>query len=281
MKPPRIWRKLQRVSEALPPPRLSSMYAHIFTQPTPEEGLRSRVALPQGPNSNSIETLADFAVAKRGLPFTKLYHYFHIYESQMRFLAERSRNEASQEPLRILEIGVWRGGSLDLWRQYFGPRAIIFGVDIDKSCGSIPQVSGQIRIGSQVDRVFMESVVAEMGGLDIVIDDGSHISQHVVATFKILFPLLADNGYYWIEDLHTSYWPKWGGGLRRRNSSIEFLKGLVDELHTSYFKRGPRSRLSPEEKSGLRSVEFFDSIALIRKGTVAHPELFLGGDLMS
>ena len=100
---------------------------------------------------------------------------------------------------------------MDLWREYFGPSAVIFGVDIDESCRAIPQRSGQIRIGSQVDRRFMKSVVDEMGGLDIVIDDGSHINQHVIESFQILFPHLSRRGFYWIEDLHTSYWPRWGG----------------------------------------------------------------------
>jgi len=218
------------------------------------------------------------AVLKAGLPFTKWYHYFEVYESRMGTVAQESRKTNSREPLRILEIGVWRGGSLELWRQYFGPHAIIFGIDINESCRDIPQTSAQIRIGSQVDREFLESVVNEMGGIDIVIDDGSHMSQHVIESFKILFPLLADNGYYWIEDVHTSYWPRWGGGLRRRNSSIEFLKSLIDELHTPYFRRRPRSRLSPSEKSGLQSVELFDSMALIRKGRVPRPELFFGGN---
>jgi len=254
------------------------MFAYVSTLPIPEETLRARLARPKQPIPETENTLEAMAVLKAGLPFTKWYHYFEVYESRMGTVAQESRKTNSREPLRILEIGVWRGGSLELWRQYFGPHAIIFGIDINESCRDIPQTSAQIRIGSQVDREFLESVVNEMGGIDIVIDDGSHMSQHVIESFKILFPLLADNGYYWIEDVHTSYWPRWGGGLRRRNSSIEFLKSLIDELHTPYFRRRPRSRLSPSEKSGLQSVELFDSMALIRKGRVPRPELFFGGN---
>jgi cephalosporin hydroxylase len=113
-------------------------------------------------------------------------------------------------PLRILEMGVWRGGSLDLWRQYFGPDAIIYGIDIDEVITTLGIDSAEVRVGSQTDEIFLLSVIEEMGGLDIVIDDGSHQSKDVLASLRILFPRLAEGGTYVIEDLHTSYWPAWG-----------------------------------------------------------------------
>jgi hypothetical protein len=80
---------------------------------------------------------------------------------------------------RFLEIGVNKGGSLQLWRKYFGDDAIIFGININPDCEKLNGLAGQVRIGSQIDRPFLESVIKEMGGVDIVLDDGSHHMQHI------------------------------------------------------------------------------------------------------
>ena len=135
---------------------------------------------------------------------------------------------------------------------------------------------GDLRIGSQVDSKFLASVVEEMGGIDVVIDDGSHISQHVIKSFEILYPMLSPGGLYFIEDLHTSYWPKYGGGLRRKNSSIEYLKHLVDYLNSEYFQKNVKF-IESEKIARPESVEFADSLVLVKKGKETHPELFFGG----
>src|SRR5215813_13910907 len=96
----------------------------------------------------------------------KWHHYIPIYDRY--FSSFRGRK------VRFLEIGVSKGGSLQMWRAYFGKDAIIFGIDIDDECLKYSGHAGQVRIGSQVDQSFLDSVVKEMGGLDIVLDDGSH-----------------------------------------------------------------------------------------------------------
>jgi hypothetical protein len=141
----------------------------------------------------------------RGVVVHKWHHYIPLYDRY--FSPFRGR------PVRFLEIGVSNGGSLQMWRKYFGDDAIIFGIDIDPRCESLNGLAGQVRIGSQVDNNFLESVVKEMGGLDIVLDDGSHHMKHVPATIKYLFPRLSHGGIYMIEDLCTAYWKSYGGGL--------------------------------------------------------------------
>ena len=133
-----------------------------------------------------------------------------------------------------------------------------------------------MRIGSQIDSKFLASVVEEMGGIDVVIDDGSHISQHVIKSFEILYPMLNPGGLYFIEDLHTSYWPNYGGGLRRKNSSIEYLKHLVDYLNSEYFQKNVRL-IESEKIARPENVEFADSLVLVKNGKETHPELFFGG----
>lgn len=222
--------------------------------------------------------LAQLASARIGQPFLKWWQYFDAYDRELGALAEASRAGTLATPLRVLEIGVWRGGSLGLWREYFGPEAVIFGIDIDPESATFGVSDGEIRIGSQVDTYFTSSVIDEMGGVDVVIDDGSHESAHVIATLRDLWPRLADGGLYLIEDLHTSYWPAWGGGLRRPSSSIEALKRLIDVLHQPYFEAPADPKGLGIGRDELASVTFYDSVAVLRKRRMPPPRPFRGGD---
>jgi cephalosporin hydroxylase len=183
----------------------------------------------------------------------KWLHYLPIYNDLLEsYVGTR---------VKMLEIGVYQGGSLALWRRYFGERATIFGVDIDPDCAAFDGQYGQVRLGSQDDPAFLRRVVKEMGGVDVVLDDGSHIARHQRASFEAVFPLLSDGGLYIIEDLHTAYWWDYGGGLRRRGSAIEFLKARIDDMHAHYFKPGSDRR----PRSDIESIQFFDSIAVVKK----------------
>jgi hypothetical protein len=165
------------------------------------------------------------------------------------------------KPLKMLEIGVFQGGSLELWRDYFGPAATLFGVDIDPACAGRVSPPNQVRIGSQDDPAFLASVVDEMGGLDIVLDDGSHIGRHQEASFRALFPRLRDGGLYVIEDLHSAYWPGGlEGGYRRAGTGIELVKTLVDDMHARFHKKG--ARLAAD----IVGLHVYDSVAFIEKG---------------
>ena len=93
---------------------------------------------------------------------------------------------------------VSRGGSLSLWLKYFGPDAIIYGVDIDPRCKAYDGVYAQVRIGSHDDTNFMSGIVQEIGEVDIVLDDDSHVSKHIRSTFNTVFPLMNDGGVYMI-----------------------------------------------------------------------------------
>ena len=104
----------------------------------------------------------------------------------------------------MIEIGVFEGGSLDMWQRYLGADASIVGIDINPGCADRVDPPNVVHIGSQADRAFLEGVVAEFGAPELILDDGSHIARHQRASFEILFPLLQDGGLYIIEDTHTS-----------------------------------------------------------------------------
>jgi hypothetical protein len=172
-------------------------------------------------------------------------------------------------PVRVLEIGVSQGGSLQLWRRYFGPQATLFGIDVDPRCARLDGTAASIRIGSQDDPDFLRAVVAEMGGIDVVIDDGSHVARHQRRSFDVLFPLLASPGTYICEDLHTSYWRlRFGGGYRRRSAFIEVAKRIVDDMHGDFHRR--RLGLADAHRL-IEGIHFHNSMVVIEKATQPAP----------
>ena len=190
----------------------------------------------------------------KGNVIHKWVHYLPIYDQ---LLGPYARTK-----VRMLEIGVHKGGSLDMWRKLLGPDAMIFGIDIDPNCAQFDGKSAQVRIGSQADPDFLRRVVKEMGGVDIILDDGSHVASHQRASFEALFPLLSDGGLYIIEDMQTAYWGHFEGGLRRKGTAIEFLKDKLDAMHRHYLVPGQNtSEAIPE----IESIQFFDAIAAVRK----------------
>lgn len=123
-----------------------------------------------------------------GRRIDKWHHYFHIYDRHFgRFRGKR---------VRVLEIGVDHGGSLQLWKRYFGHDASIVGLDIDPCCAQYEEDQIQVRIGNQSDVALLKS----LGDFDIVIDDGSHILQDQEASLQTLWP--KTRSVYLIEDCH-------------------------------------------------------------------------------
>lgn len=246
----------------------------LRTRPRPEAEYRTRIYR----KAEAQNTLERFALRHSSQPFTKSWHYLNYYHERIGILAEQSRLGIREEPLRILEIGVWQGGSLQLWRDYFGETAIIFGIDIEEACLELSGIGCEIRIGSQTDARFLGNVVEEMGGVDIVIDDGSHRCGDVITSFCVLLPLLSEGGLYFVEDLHASYWPQCGGGLRRPGTSIEFFKDLADVVNSDYFRSPPLRRDLLPNPEYVSSVEFADSLVLVRKKFRESAQILYGGN---
>jgi hypothetical protein len=193
------------------------------------------------------------------------HHYTKRYQHHFESLRRRK--------VRLLEIGVGGyenprngGQSLRMWKAYFR-KGRIFGIDIyDKT------YHDEYRIktfqGSQVDEAFLRRVAAEIGPIDIVIDDGSHYNAHVITTFMILFPLLSAEGIYVIEDLQTSYWEDahWGGSsdLTASHTSMNFLKSLADGLNYEEFAGDQYAPTYYD--THITSIHFYHNLAFIYKG---------------
>ena len=204
--------------------------------------------------ANPIQRAVERAAARSPAALSILYdtdkgpklHYFtgHYREA---FAPTRT------EPITLLEIGIHRGGSLQMWRST-SQRPASVGIDLKLPDLEIP--GAEMHIGNQADPVFLASLVSRYGGFDIVIDDGSHIASHIAASFNVLFDALRPGGWYVIEDLATSYWPSHEGGPPGTpGTAVDLARSLVD-------------RTQPE--SGMHDIEelrIFDNIVFIRKSS--------------
>ena len=190
-------------------------------------------------------------------------HYFDIYHRHFaRFRGQQ---------LTMIEIGVFNGGSLRMWRDYFGPQARIVGVDIYPECQQFAEPGIDIVIGDQADRGFLRELSGRYPDLALLVDDGGHWMHQQIATFEELYPRLRSDGVYLCEDTHTSYMPMFGGGYRQPQTFIETVKPLIDRLNA--FHSPDQSQLAPDDFTRTTdSLHFYDSVLVIEKRAREAPE---------
>lgn len=153
-----------------------------------------------------------------------------------------------------------------MWQRFFGPMATIVGLDLNPECLRHQGDNVHVRIGDQSDPTFLQSVLDEFGTPDIVLDDGSHVMAHVQKTFDFLYPKIAKNGIYAVEDLHTAYWPEFGGGVDKADSFINTSKPLIDKLNASHSRGVIAQDFFSQNTFG---INFYDSVVVFERGTCA------------
>ena len=260
--------KVLRSFKQLLPPRFANLYRQIFAGDNPPLGEFYPVQNGRTKNFSGGE-FGELLSKHSGNEISKWIHYIKIYEELL--APYKLAHSDSSKPLRLLEIGVAKGGSLEIWQKYFGGNTVIYGIDIDEKCRGISIPGVQVRIGSQVDEKFLESVIDELGNPQIIIDDGSHHADHLSLTLQLLWPQLQDGGLYIIEDTHTSYWKDHGGGYQSPQTIIEFLKDAIDTMHQSYTRKQMPSK-TEFLKDSLSSITFHDSIIVLRKSKNHPPQ---------
>lgn len=209
-----------------------------------------------------MNDLEVFFYESMGNRSTKWRHYFEIYD---RHLA-RFRGK----DVHVVEFGVKHGGSLQMWKYYFGPCAHVYGVDINPNCKQIEEEGIEVFIGDQEDRTFLRSLLRSIPRLDVLIDDGGHSMKQQIATFEELFAHISADGVYICEDLHTSYWPAVGGGYKRHGTFIEYSKEFIDYVNAWHSKS---QRLQPNEFTKTAySLHYYDSVLVVEKRPMAPPE---------
>jgi len=190
--------------------------------------------------------------------------YCQHYETYLLHLRDKKIN--------LLEIGIGGnddpklgGNSLRMWRRYF-PKGQIHGLDIaDKCINKASRI--HIHRGSQADPDFLREVAAKIGEIDVIIDDGSHMNEHVIISFQTLFPLLKSGGWYIVEDTETAYYKDFGGNSEDRDgapSSINFFKDLIHGLHYKDYELDDYEPSYYDEN--ILSIHFFHNMVFIHKG---------------
>jgi hypothetical protein len=198
-------------------------------------------------------------------------------------------NPLRDKTISLFEIGIQNGGSLEVWSKYF-PRAKVFvGCDIDKKYSKLTFQDPRINlVVGDANQQKIQKEVIQKGPFDIVIDDGSHRSGDIIKSFVNYFPHLAENGVYVIEDLHCSYWEHFEGGLFAPYSSMTFFKQLTDLINYEHWGvskdyteilKGVSVEYDLKLKQNvlekIKSIEFLNSMCVIRKSSGKTPELGL------
>ncbi|MCK9401209.1 MAG: class I SAM-dependent methyltransferase [Bacteroidales bacterium] len=191
----------------------------------------------------------------------KWNHYFDIYDRHF----NRFRGKESV----ILEIGVFHGGSLQMWKDYFGKKARIYGIDLNPKCKKLEEENIEIFIGSQSDRKFLRKIKELIPPIDILIDDGGHTMTQQIVSYEELFSHIKSDGVYLCEDLHTSYRVKYGGGYKRMNTYIEYSKNFIDYLNA--FHSEQRNLKVNSFTKTVDSIHYYDSVIVIEKRLKEEP----------
>ena len=208
-----------------------------------------------------MSDLEAYFFGNSGRQIHKWTHYFEIYERPL----ARFRGT----DVHLLEFGVSHGGSLQMWKEYFGPKCKIFGVDINPECKTLEEDRFRIFIGDQGDRNFLRSLKETMPRVDILIDDGGHLVEQQINTFEELFPHVSETGLYLCEDCHSSYLASFGGGYKHQGSFIEYSKTFVDALH-AWHSQSKRLKITEFTRSA-GSVHFYNGVVVVEKKVVEAP----------
>lgn len=183
--------------------------------------------------------------------------YFDVYDRHLsRFVGQ---------PVTLVEIGVQKGGSLEMWSNYLGPQATIIGIDIDESCRHhmYDQENIKVVIGDQGNPEFWDNFLREHPTIDILIDDGGHtMIQQMVTLYKV-FPILSAPGIFICEDCHTSYMK---GIVLNNKTFIEHSKDCIDALHQRWFEtQMPDIDDKISLVKNLTSIHYYDSVVIFEK----------------
>lgn len=186
----------------------------------------------------------------------KWNNYFDIYNK----IFQRFVNKK----ITFVEIGVGNGGSLYMWKNFFGRQAKIIGIELNPNAKKLEKLGFNIFIGDQSDPTFWKKFYKKYGKIDILLDDGGHKNIQQITTFMESYKFINPNGLIVIEDTHTSFMKKKGFKNPSEYSFINFSKLIVESLH----RRNPMLNKKTNQLSDkIESVFYYDSIVSINFGS--------------
>lgn len=207
------------------------------------------------PADSNIETsnplMSYFNAYREGPGIWKWTHYFDIYQRHFSKFVGRE--------VHVMEVGIYSGGSLPMWKEYFGSGCRVYGVDIEEACTAYRDDRTEVFIGDQADRSFWARVRQAVPTVDILIDDGGHQSEQQRITLEEMLPHLRPGGVYICEDIH-------GAG----NPFPAYLQGFASSLHSWVPAEMPAGTIGSASESSnfqqaIHSIHLYPFVAVIEK----------------
>jgi hypothetical protein len=189
---------------------------------------------------------AFFDERETGRGIWKWAHYFDIYHRHFSKFVGREAH--------VLEIGIFSGGSLEMWRNYFGPKSHLYGVDIVEDCKVYENEYTTIFIGDQADRSFWKDFKQRVPHLDILIDDGGHTTEQQIVTLEEMLPHLRPGGILLCEDVVGVY-----------NGFSAYVHGLVSNLNETRTGVLEDGLSASEFQNWIHAVHFYPYVTVIEK----------------
>ncbi len=180
-----------------------------------------------------------------------------------------------ERPLRFLEIGVGGydmrdagGSSLRMWADYF-PEATIVGLDFHEKAFERP-ARVILEQGSQDDPAVLERLHQRHGPFDVVVDDGSHLPAHIVASFQNLYPRIAADGIYIVEDVQLSFRPETGGENGGAGTIFALAHAIGLAMHEVEGHRPSDARIAALGRATM-SITTARNVIAFRRGSNTYP----------
>tara|TARA_A100001015_G_C14853818_1_gene657580 strand:+ start:170 stop:970 length:801 start_codon:yes stop_codon:yes gene_type:complete len=178
----------------------------------------------------------------------KHINYFNIYDQL--FKSYRGRK------ITFVEIGIFSGGSLFMWRNFFGKKANIIGIDLNPDAKKFEKYGFKIFIGDQSKKKFWDNFFNNVGKVDIILDDGGHTNYQQIITTNKCIPMIKDNGKLVIEDVHTSF-IKQNWYNPSKYSFINYSKKIVEDINTRF---PGLKKFNYSLKKYVYKIDFYESI---------------------
>ena len=183
----------------------------------------------------------------------KLENYFDAYHENF--------NGFRNKEITFVEIGIFQGGSLEIWKKYFGNKARIIGIDINPECKKFEDDQIEIFIGDQSDPNFWKNFFQKVGDVDVILDDGSHTNYGQITTTIECIKNIKDGGILFIEDVHTSYLKKYNSS--QKLSFINFAKKIIDDINLNDSSE-PNNKYNYSLNKEIYSANFYSGCVVFK-----------------
>ena len=188
----------------------------------------------------------------------KLDSYFNTYESIF--------DEFRKKPITFVEVGIFGGGSLFMWKKYFHPKSRIIGIDLNPKAKEYEKYGFEIFIGDQENPKFWKKFYNKVGKIDILLDDGGHTDLQQIQTLISSINKIKKNGIIVVEDVHASYLTEFGNPST--SSFINFSKKIVDLINSRFSGLNKLNKSKNEIKNLIKkniySINFYESIVVFK-----------------